>query len=373
MQSIAQSWLVLDLTKSAFKLGLTSALGMLPVLFLSLPAGAIADRVDKRKLLIATQTGMMVLAFVLAALAALHVVQPWHIYILAALLGVCNAFDMPGRQSFVIEMVGRDDLLNAVALNSTAFNTARILGPAIAGLLLGTIGAAGCFFLNGVSFLAVIAGLALMNVKPPARSFSPNSILEDMLAGLRYIGRNREILTIISIVGVFSVFGMPYAVLMPVFAKTVLHAGPGGYSILMSCTGIGAVIGAAALATFSDIRRRGRLVLASSIIFVVAIVLFATSRSLVWSSVLLVVVGFSMVNQAAMANTMLQILAPDDLRGRVMAVFGTMFLGLAPFGSLQAGLVAEKLGAPSALIIGSAAMAITIASVLIFRPELREL
>jgi MFS family permease len=373
MQSIAQSWLVLDLTKSAFQLGLTSALGMLPVLVLSLPAGAIADRVNKRNLLIVTQSAMMLLAFVLAGLAMLRVLQVWHIYVLATLLGVCNAFDMPGRQSFVIELVGRDDLLNAVALNSTAFNSARIIGPAIAGILIGTIGPAGCFFINGASFLAVIAGLALMKTEAPNRSNRENSILDDMLEGLRHVGQDKEILTIVCMVGVFSVFGMPYTVLMPVFAKSVLQAGARGYSLLMTCTGVGAVAGAAMLATFSNIKRRGRLMLANSIAFVVVIVLFAASRSLALSAALLVVVGFTMVNQAAMANTILQVLAPDDLRGRVMAVFGIMFLGFAPFGSLQAGTIAEKLGAPSALVIGSAVMAVTIACVLIFRPELREL
>ena len=373
MQSIAQSWLVLDLTKSPFMLGLVSAMGMLPVLLFSLPAGAVADRVNKRNLLIITQSVMLVLAFVLAGLAAAHAVKVWHVFILAFLLGIANAFDMPCRQSFVVEMVGKEDLLNAIALNSTMFNAARIIGPAIAGILIGTVGTAGCFFINGASFIAVIIGLALMHIdyeRPPAEL---PSILTDMIEGLRYIKNHRTILTIISMVGVFSIFGMPYTVLMPVFAQSILHTGPQGYGLLMTFTGIGAVISALLLATFSEFRFRGRLIIVSSIVFVVVISLFAASRSLPLSCALLVLVGFSMVAQSATANTMLQTLSPDDLRGRVMAVFGIMFIGFSPIGSFQAGLIAQHLGAPNAMVIGSAVLAITIAAVLVFRPEVRDL
>jgi MFS family permease len=373
MQSIAQSWLVLSITKSAFMLGLVSAMGMLPVLLFSLPAGAIADRVDKRKLLIVTQTTMMVLAFILAALTAFKVVQVWHIIVLAACLGVANAFDMPGRQSFVVEISSREDLFNAIALNSTAFNSARIVGPAIAGILLGTLGSAACFFINGVSFIAVIVSLLLMDTKHVPKEFPSESIFHDMLDGLRYIRNHRTILTIISMVGVFSIFGMPYTMLMPVFAQSILSGGAKGYSLLMTATGIGAVTGALLLATLHDMKHRGRLIIAASIIFVAFIDLFAASRLLVLSSVLVVFVGFAMVTQAATANTLLQTLTTDDMRGRVMSVFGVIFMGFAPIGSFQAGLVAQHLGAPMALFIGSTVMALTIAVILIFRPELREL
>jgi MFS family permease len=373
MQMIAQSWLVLDLTKSAFMLGLVSALGTLPVLLFSLPAGAIADRVNKRNLLIITQSSMMVLAFILAVLTSTRLVQVWHVICLATLLGIANAFDMPGRQSFVIEMVGRESLLNAIALNSSAFNSARILGPAIAGVLIGTVGVAGCFYVNGASFIAVIVGLALMRISFEPKTGASESIFTDMLDGLRYIGKNREVLILISMVGIFSVFGMPYAMLMPVFAKSILMAGPKGYGILMSATGIGALAGALTLATLGDFRHKGRFVLIGSVVFVVFLDLFAVSRLLWLSAALLAVVGFSMVAQAATTNSLLQTLAPDHLRGRVMAVFGVMFMGLAPIGSLQAGSVAQKLGAPIALIIGSAAIALTLAVVLIFRPEVKNL
>jgi MFS family permease len=373
MQSIAQSWLVLDLTKSAFMLGLVSAMGMLPVLLFALPAGAIADRVNKRNMLIATQTVMMVLAFILATLASLHMVRVWHIIVLASLLGLANAFDMPCRQAFVVEMVGRDDLLNAVALNSTMFNAARIIGPAIAGILIGAVGTATCFYINGASFIAVIVGLALMRVQFEPRPPKEESIFHDMLEGLRYIRHHTVILTIIAIVAVFSVFGMPYAMLMPVFARSVLHTDAHGYGLLMTATGVGAVAGALTLAAFSHIRQRGRLILASSIVFIVFINLFAASRSMLWSLPLLVVIGFAMVNQAAAGNALIQIHARDDLRGRVMGVFSMMFLGFAPFGSFQAGVVAQHLGAPFALVIGSAVMAITLALVLILRPEIRNL
>jgi len=373
MQSIAQSWLVLDLTKSAFMLGLVSTMSMLPVLLFALPAGAIADRVNKRNLLIVTQVVMMVLAFVLATLTAFHAVRVWHIIVLASLLGLANAFDMPCRQAFVIEMVGRDDLLNAVALNSTMFNAARIVGPAVAAILIGTVGTAACFYVNGASFIAVIVGLAMMRIRfepPPPKE---ESIFHDMLEGLSYIRHHTVILTIIAIVAVFSVFGMPYAMLMPVFAREVLHTGARGYGLLMTATGVGAVIGALTLATFSHVKQRGRLIVASSIVFIVFINLFAASRSLVWSLPLLAVIGFAMVNQAAAGNALLQTLAPDDLRGRVMGVFSMMFLGFAPFGSFQAGLIAQHLGAPAALVIGSAVMSLTVALILILRPEIRNL
>jgi MFS family permease len=373
MQSIAQSWLVLDLTKSAFMLGLVSAMGMLPVLLFALPAGAIADRVNKRNLLIVTQTVMMVLAIVLAVLASLHMVRVWHIIVLASLLGLANAFDMPCRQAFVIELVGRDDLLNAIALNSTMFNSARIIGPAVAGILIGAVGTAACFYINGASFIAVIIGLALMRINFEPGPPKPESIFHDMLEGLSYIRHHRVILTVISIVAVFSVFGMPYAMLMPVFAQSVLNTGAKGYGLLMTATGIGAVAGALTLATFSHIKQRGRLIVASSIVFIVFINLFAASRSLALAVPLLVVVGFAMVNQAAAGNALLQVLAPDNMRGRVMGVFSMMFLGFAPIGSFQAGLIAQHLGAPAALVIGSAIMALTVALILILRPEIKNL
>jgi MFS family permease len=373
MQSIAQSWLVLDLTKSPFMLGLVSALGTLPILLFSLPAGALADRLDKRRVLIVTQSVMLLLALILAILAWTHVVKVWHIIVLASLLGISNAFDMPTRQSFVIEMVGRDDLLNAIALNSSAFNSARIIGPAFAGLLIGTVGVATCFFLNSVSFLAVIAGLALMRFEPqPSKEFS-EPLLRDMLEGLRYIVRHRDILTLILLVGVFSIFGAPYLVLMPVLAKDVLLAGAKGYAVLMSATGIGALAGALTLASLPDSGRRGRLLVASAILFAAVLVVFAASRQLILSAALATLLGFSMVGQGATGNTLLQTLAPDHLRGRVMAVFAVMFVGFAPLGSLQAGFVAQHFSAPGALMLGSGVMAIAIALTLVFRPGIRAL
>jgi predicted MFS family arabinose efflux permease len=300
-------------------------------------------------------------------------VRVWHIITLAALLGIANAFDMPCRQAFVIEMVGHDDLLNAVALNSTMFNAARIVGPAVAAILIGAVGTAACFYINGASFIAVIVGLAMMRIQfepPPPKE---ESIFHDMLEGLSYIRHHTVILTIIAIVAVFSVFGMPYAMLMPVFAREVLHTGARGYGLLMTATGVGAVVGALTLATFSHVKQRGRLIVASSIVFIVFINLFAASRSLALAIPLLAVVGFTMVNQAAAGNALLQTLAPNDLRGRVMGVFSMMFLGFAPFGSFQAGLVAQHLGAPAALIIGSAVMSLTVALILILRPEIRNL
>lgn len=373
MQSIGQSWLVLDMTKSPFMLGLVSTMGTLPVLLFTLPAGAVVDRVNKRKLIIVTQAVMLALAFILAILTATRLTRVWHIITLASILGIANAFDMPARQSFVIEMVGKEDLLNAIALNSSAFNSARIIGPAIAGLLIGTIGVAGCFFANGASYLAVIVGLALMQHKHEPKLPTKESIFIDMLDGLHYIRQNRDVLILIILVGIFSVFGMPYLVLMPVFAKTVLLSGAKGYGVLMSCTGIGALIGALTLASLRNFRHLGRLILASSIIFVFFIDIFALSRNFVISSAVLSIIGFTMVMQAATTNSLLQTMSPDNLRGRVMAVFSIMFVGFAPLGSFQAGLVAQHYGAPIALIVGSAIMTLCIVLVLLLRPQVRNL
>jgi MFS family permease len=373
MQSIGQSWLVLDLTKSPFMLGLVSTMGTLPVLLFTLPAGAIVDRVNKRKLIIITQTVMLVLAFILAILTATKLTRVWHIITLATILGIANAFDMPARQSFVIEMVGKEDLLNAIALNSSAFNSARIIGPAIAGLLIGMIGVAGCFFANGASFIAVIIGLALMQHKHEPKGPMKESIFIDMLDGLHYIRKNRDVLTLIILVGIFSVFGMPYLVLMPVFATTVLMSGAKGYGLLMSSTGIGALAGALTLASLGNFPHRGRLVLIGSILFVVFVFMFALSRNFVLSAGLLPFIGFAMVTQSATTNSLLQTIAPDHLRGRVMAVFSTMFVGFAPLGSFQAGLVAQHYGAPIALIIGSAVMTLSIVLVLLLRPQVKNL
>lgn len=359
MQSVAQGWLVLTLTDSAFLLGAVTAIGSIPVLFLSLPGGVAADRFDKRKLLMFTQSTAMVLALILAALTHYGLVRIWHVVLLAAVSGSVFAFDAPSRQAFTIELVGKEDLLNAIALNSAVFNAARIVGPALAGVLIGFIGMAGCFLLNGISFLAVIMGLWLITHQRPAPR-APGSAWREMREGLSYSWGHPVIRPLVTIVAVFSIFGMPYAMLMPVFARDILAVGPRGLGFLMTANGVGALAGALGLASLGQARGRGRLVLAAGLVFSLALAAFSLSRSFALSLALLPLVGWSMVSQTATINTLLQTTVPDGLRGRVMSLFTFVFMGMMPFGSLLAGGLAQRFGAPAALRAGAAVCLATV-------------
>jgi MFS family permease len=353
MQAVAQGWLVLTLTNSAFLLGLVSAIGSMPILFLALPGGVAADRFDKRRLLMATQATAMVLALALAALTYFEIARIWHVVALAAISGSVFAFDAPSRQAFTVELVGKADLMNAIALNSAVFNAARILGPALAGVLIGFIGMAGCFFSNGVSFLAVILGLWMIRrerLPPPPRG----SAWHEMRAGISYAWNQPVIRSLVMIIAVFSIFGMPYAILMPIFARDILGAGARGLGFLMTANGVGALTGALGLAAFSQTRSRGRLVMTAGVVFSLSLSAFALSRSFALSLMLLPLVGWSMVSQTATINTLLQTTVPDELRGRVMSLFTFVFMGMMPFGSLLAGAAAQRFGAPAALTAGAA-------------------
>jgi len=357
MQSVAQGWLVLELTNSAFLLGLVNGISSLPVLLFSLPGGVIADRMKKRNLLIFTQTVAMMLAFLLALLTYLHFkgnfeLKVWYIIAIAAVGGSVFALDAPARQSFFIEMVGKKDLLNAIALNSAIFNAARIVGPALAGVLIGVIGTAGCFFLNGLSFVAVIIGLYLIRI-PHVPSKSAASPWQDMKQGLVYAWRHKQVRSLEGIVAIFSIFGMPYLVLMPIFARDILQKGAGGLGFLMTATGVGALAGSLILAAFSGSTKKGALVFWSGVVFAAASLAFASSRSYPLSLAILPLVGFSMVSQVATINTILQSIVPDEMRGRVMGVHTMMFMGMTPFGSFIAGSMASRWGAPFALQLGA--------------------
>ena len=357
MQTVAQGWLVLQLTNSAFLLGTVNAIGSLPVLLFALPGGVIADRVNKRRILLFTQTVAMILAFILAALTHLHntgviVLKVWYVVAIAAVGGTVFALDGPARQSFFIELVGKKDLLNAIALNSTIFNGARIMGPALAGILIGVIGTAGCFFLNGLSFVAVIIGLLMIRTDVPAakRSDSP---WDDMKQGLKYVWNHKTVRALILIVALFSIFGMPYVVLMPIFARDILQKGASGLGFLMAATGLGALAGSLTLAAFSQIQRKGTLVFWAGIVFSLTTLAFAFSRNYILSLAILPLVGLSMVSQVATVNTMIQSTVSDQMRGRVMGVFTMMFMGMMPFGSFIAGAIASRWGAPFALQLGA--------------------
>jgi MFS family permease len=355
MQNVAQAWLVYRLTGSSLLLGAVGFSSQFPVFIMAPLGGIVADRKNRHHVIITTQTASMVLAFILAGLTLAGRVQVWHIFVLAALLGVVNAFDIPARQAFIVDMVGKEDLINAIALNSSMFNGARVVGPAVAGVLVATIGEGWCFFLNGVSYIAVIIGLLLMKVPPRPRRAAAASPLENVLEGFQFVRRTAPIRALLLLLGLVSLVGMPYAVLMPIFADQILHGGARGLGILMGATGVGALIGALTLAFKSGVRGLGTWVLLSSAGFGVGLIAFSASRSFWLSAALLVPVGFSMMVQMASSNTLIQSMVPDHLRGRVMSVYSMMFMGMAPIGALGAGLVADRLGAPLTVAIGGVA------------------
>jgi MFS family permease len=373
MQQVAQAWLVLTLTNSAFYVGLVGALGSLPVLLLALHAGTVADRMSKLKLIIITQTAAMLLAFILAGLVYTRVVTVWHIIILAALLGVVSAFDVPGRQSFFVEMVGKEDLMNAIALNSSAFNVTRVLGPAVAGVLIGTLGVGMCFLLNGVSFLAVIAALFAIRVPPYRPAALPPSTWAHIREGLSYVRHDRRMLSIVVNIAVLSILGYPFLVLMPVVARDVLHRGAMEFGWMSSSVGVGALSGALLLAAYSRQLPKGRVLQSAAMAFGVVLASYALSRSLPLVLLLLVLTGFAMIISTATTNTLLQTLTPDHMRGRTMSVFTLAFVGMGPIGAFQAGYFADRVGAPAVMIAGG--LICTLFTALVFQrvPELREL
>jgi MFS family permease len=354
MQSVAQSWLVYRLTGSALLLGSVGFASQIPV-FLFAPLGGIAaDRYNRRQIVIGTQVSAMLLASVLAALTLTGKVQVWHVFVLASLLGVVNAFDIPGRQSFLVDMVGKDDLMNAIALNSSMFNGARVIGPAIAGILVAKIGEGWCFFANAVSYIAVIIGLLLMKVHRPARA-AIASPLEHMMEGFRFVNRTAPIRALLMLLGLVSLVGMPYVVLMPIFADKILHGGARGLGILMGATGVGALLGALTLAFREGVKGLGRWVAMCCAGFGASLVVFSISNSFWISVILLLPVGYAMMLQMACSNTLIQVMVPDALRGRVMAVYSMMFMGMAPIGALLGGALADRLGAQVTVAIGGMA------------------
>jgi MFS family permease len=352
MQTVAQSWLVYKLTGSAVSLGFVGFSGQIPIFLLASVGGAFADRHRRHRILVGTQTASMLLAFCLAALTLTHRVQVWHVFVLAALLGLVNAFDVPARQAFVVEMVGRDDLTNAIALNSSMFNGARIVGPAVAGLLVAAVGEGWCFFANGVSFIAVITGLLLMKIMARERIPLPDSTFASIIEGFGYVGRTGPVRSLLFLLGLVSLIGMPYVVLMPIFADQILHGGARGLGLLMGASGVGALIGALSLAARQGVRGLGRIVAFSAAGFGTSLILFSLSRAFWLSACILFPVGFFMIVQMASSNTLIQSMVPDKLRGRVMAVYSMMFMGMAPFGALLAGTIAHHLGAPITVTLG---------------------
>lgn len=371
MQTVAQSWLVYRLTGSSMLLGLVGFAGQIPVFILSPAGGAVADRANRQRVVIAAQAVMMVLALLLAGLTLAGVVRLWHIFVLAVLLGVANAFDIPARQAFLVEMVGKTDLMNAIALNSSMFNGARIVGPAVAGVLVAAIGEGWCFFANGISYVAVIAGLLMMRLEPRPAPASRKSPLADVVEGFLFVIRTGPVHALLILLGVMSLAAMPYVVLMPIFADRVLNGGPQGLGLLLTASGVGALAGALLVAARHGVKGLGKWVAAASAGFGVSLILFGLSRSFWLSALLLLPVGFSLMVQMASSNTLIQTMVPDELRGRVMSVYSMMFIGMAPFGALLAGALAERIGAPATVMAGGT---VSLLGAIVFRlrwPALR--
>jgi MFS family permease len=377
MQSVAQSWLVYRLTGSPALLGLVSFAGQIPIFILSPIAGYAADRLKRHHVVIATQTSSMFLALVLAALTLTNRIRIWELFVLAALLGIVNAFDIPARQSFLVEMVGRGDLMNAIALNSSMFNGARIVGPAIAGILVARIGEGWCFFANGISYIAVIWGLLLMKVKPFRPAPASMSAWETIREGFQFVGRTLPIRAIVLLIAIISFAGMPYTVLMPVFADRILHVGPQGLGLLMGATGVGALGGALLLASRTRLTGFTVWIPSAAAVFAVALAAFAGSNLMWLSCAMLLLAGFAVMLQVGASNTLIQSMVPDRLRGRAMSVYSMMYIGIGPFGALAAGFAADGVGVRVTLwagavlcLLASAVFALRLPSI---RPMARQL
>jgi len=363
MQTIGQAWLVLQLTQSAWLLGIVGALQFLPVMLLSLFGGVLADRLPKRKVLLFTQSFAMLQAAVLWTLVATGEVRLWHVLVLATLLGLTNSIDMPTRQAFVVEMVGREDLPNAIALNSSLFNLTRIVGPGIGGLIIVWMGVAPLFLLNAISFIPVIIGLALIDLSGlyaqrkrlntiHNAGNAKQSTLQSLREGLAYVVHTPSILLIIAVIGIVSLFGINFNVVLPLFATSVLYSGAEGFGFISSAFGLGSLLSALWLA-WSNHKPTIHYLLVSAIVFCGIEAFFAISQFYALSLVLITGVGFAMIAFTATANTTVQTVAPDQLRGRVMSVYMLVFAGSIPFGNLITGGLAHLFGAPVALLVGA--------------------
>ena len=353
MQMVALSWLVYRLTGKATMLGLMSFCNLIPVFLLAPVGGLVADRVPSRRLLLTTQVFAMVMALALALLTLTGMVRMWHLFVSALLLGTANAFDNPGRQVFAAQAVPRADLMNAVALNSSMVTGARIAGPALAGVLVAAIGEGWCFFLNAASYVAVIASLLAMRFPAaPPKPAEVGSQARRLLEGLAMVRRTVPIRSLLLLVGMISLLGTPHQVLLPIFAAEVFHGGSRTFGLLSAVSGVGALAGAMTLAMRPSHHGLGRWIAGMALAFGVAVVLFAASRMVALSALLLMVGGFCWMVQLSATNTLIQMMVPDAYRGRVMSLHAMMFLGMSPLGGLLAGMAAHRLGAPLTVALG---------------------
>jgi MFS family permease len=364
MQSTAQLWLVYRLTKSAALLGVFGFANQLPILLLAWLGGYVGDRYNRHRAVILTQAAAMILAFLLAALTLTGVIQVWEVIGIAFLVGVVNAFDVPIRQAFLVQMVGKEDLPNAIALNSSIFNGARVIGPAVAGFAIAWVGEGWCFFLNGVSFLAVIGALLAMLLARAAHPVQEGTALKKLADGFRFAMKDVPIRSVLLLLSVLSLLGLQYSVFLPIFANDILRGGARTMGFLMSSAGVGALLGALHFAARTSYKGLARWIAATSSVCSVGLILFSQSRIFWFSVVVLFFVGFSATVQMAATNTIVQRRVPDELRSRVMAVYATMFMGVQPIGALLAGLVAKHIGAP--LTLGIFGSVLAVAAIIFF-------
>jgi MFS family permease len=373
MQIIAQSWVVYQIGHSALILGVVAFASAIPVLLISPWGGVVVDRMPRRRLLMMTQSGAMILAFIMAALAFANIIQEWHVVVLAALLGVVNAFDAPARQAIVPELVGKADLPNAIAMNSMMFNSARVIGPAVAGLVLAAVGAAWCFTINGISFLAVLLGLWLMNLPDRRGQQHTSSPWAQLTGGIRYAAGNREISALILLSLVFSIFGISYATILPAFVQKVLQQGAMGYGWVNTATGLGAVTSAFLLTHRAIHGKRGKLLVLTNIAFPLILIAFSFTSLLPISLLLAYGLGMGFMMQFTTINTLLQTRVDDAFRGRVMGLYTITFFGFAPFGNLLIGYLGEKIGLAFAITLFAVCSLILSQLVLLKAPTVKEL
>ena len=353
MQRMALSWLVYRMTNSAFLLGMVEFCGQIPIFLLAPFAGVVIDKWSRHRTLVGTQILAMIQASVLTVLVLTGTIKIWQIIFLRAFLGFVDAFDMPARQSFVVEMVEKkENLGNAIALNSSMVNAARLLGPSIAGIVIVAVGEGMCFLINAISYLAVIASLLSMRIIPRVTKAKSNDVFQGLKEGFVYVFGFAPIKSIILLLALFSVMGFPYNILMPIFAKDVLHGGADTLGFLMGASGIGALVGALYLASRKSVLGLGKIIPLAASIFGIGLVALALSRVLLFSMALMLMIGFGMMVQMASSNTVLQTIVDDDKRGRVMSFYAMALRGMVPFGSLLAGSLASKIGAPHTLLIG---------------------
>jgi len=358
MTRVATSWLVYRLTGSALLLGTVNFAGQIPTFLLAPFAGVLVDRLNRRNLLVWTQVLAGIQSLAMAALTLARVITIHEIIALSAFQGLINAFDMPGRQSFLIQMVAdgtgkpnKQDLGNAIALNSSMVNMARLIGPALAGLVIAAVGEGYCFAIDGLSYIAVVLSLVMMHVPPSRIKRAATSMLEQLREGWSYVSNFRPVRTILTLFALLSLMGMPFMVLMPIFASQVFHGGPHTLGYLMGASGVGALISAISLALRKSVRGLTTMIQIAAVMFGTGLILFGLSRNLAISLFLMLIVGFGMMQGLAASNTIIQTLVPEDKRGRVMSYYTMAFVGMAPFGSLLAGALAHKFGAPHAVMI----------------------